>query len=251
MATPRWVKAIKDALAVPENKGKIVYQVASVDSHNIPHVRTQVHRGFLIPKRAPQVPLLVSSSDVRAPKVVQMLSNTTVELCWWMEGSSDQFRIQAKAHVVTPPDHALRGVSSQLPSVRALDEGGEEREDNETLLEKGGKYDWEKKRRETFEAMKPPMKASWCVPHAPGSRMASYDTPTREQWPTEVPDFADLKTDQDKKNYEFALSNFAMVVFEPTRVDWVQLGESPNRRTLFTRTDFAGGMEWEEQILVP
>ncbi|EKM61832.1 uncharacterized protein PHACADRAFT_248698 [Phanerochaete carnosa HHB-10118-sp] len=228
-----------------------VYQVATVDSHNIPHVRTQVHRSFLIPKSTPQLPLLVTSSDVRAPKIVQMLSNATVELCWWMEGSNDQFRIQAKAFVVSPPDHALRSVSPQLFAAQALDEAGEEREDGENMRAPDGKYDWERKRREVFEAMKPQMKASWCAPLTPGSPMASYDVPTKEHWPTEVPNFEDLKTHEDRKNYGLTLSNFAMIVFEPARVDWVQLGESPNRRTLFTRKDFADGFEWEEQIVVP
>lgn len=228
-----------------------VYQVATVDSHNIPHVRTQVHRGFLIPRSTPQLPLFVTSSDVRSPKVVQMLSNSTVEVCWWMEGSNDQFRIQAKAFVVPSPDHALRDVAPQLFATRALDEAGEEREDGESLKRTDGKYDWEKKRREMFEAMKPPMKASWCAPLAPGSPIASYDVPTKEKWPTEVPNLKDLKTEEDKKNYEFALSNFAMVIFEPARIDWIQLGESPNRRTLFVRKDFADGFEWEEQILAP
>ena len=212
-----------------------------------------MHRGFLIPKGAPHLPLLVTSSDVRAPKIVQMLSNATVELCWWMEGSSDQFRIQAKAHVVPPPDHPLRNVAThaQLSTAKAFDEEVEEREDGETLKGADGKYDWEKKRREVFEAMKPQMKASWCAPVAPGSPIASYDVPTKEKWPTEVPNLEDLKTEEDKKNYETALSNFAMIIFEPSRIDWCQLGETPNRRTLFTRKDVLDGSKWEEQIVAP
>ena len=50
---------------------------------------------------------------------------------------------------------------------------------------------------------------------------------------------------------QIALGNFAMVIFEPTQVDWVQLGEHPNRRTLFTRKDEQGGTHWVEEILVP
>ncbi len=272
---PRWLTKIVEALAVPENKGKVgkctsaafpiehrthcsqylqtVYQVATFDSQNIPHVRTQVHRGFLIPKSAPSLPLLVTSSDVRSPKVTQILSNASVELCWWLEGSQDQFRISGKAKVIPSPDNALGNLSSDAFSLaaNALDESGEaDREDgndNRVL----GKYDWEKKRQEVFDAMKPAMKASWCAPKAPGSRMASYDVPVREGWPTEVPNKEDLKTEEERRNYEVALGNFAMVVVEPTRVDWVQLGERPNRRTLFTRKDEQGGSFWEEEILVP
>ena len=53
--------------------------------------------------------------------------------------------------------------------------------------------------------------------------------------------------DEDKKNAEFALGNFALMLFEPTRVDWVELGIQPNRRTVFTRE----GEGWVEQLVVP
>ena len=96
--------------------------------------------------------------------------------------------------------------------------------------------------------MKPAMKASWCAPVPPGSPISSYDEPSK--WPREVPNLKDLKTDADKKNYETALSNFAMVVFEPFTIDWVQLGEEPNRRTVFIRKDDAEA-QWEEQIVAP
>ncbi|KIP03846.1 hypothetical protein PHLGIDRAFT_129913 [Phlebiopsis gigantea 11061_1 CR5-6] len=251
MSVPRWLKAIKDALAVPDNKGKVVYQVATVDSQNVPHARTQVNRGFIIPKSSPHLPLLVSSSDVRAPKVVQMLSNSAVELCWWMEGSQDQFRLLAKANIIPPPDSRLKTITSSLQgfSITALDEAGEESEDEGDRLGTDGKYDWEKKRREVFEGMKPAMRASWCAPVAPGSPISSYDEPSK--WPREVPNLEDLKTDEDRKNYETALSNFAMVVFEPFKIDWVQLGEQPNRRTEFIRKGSADVVHWEEQIVAP
>ena len=196
--------------------------------------------------------MLITSSDVRAPKVVQMLSNSSVELAWWMEGSQDQFRISGTAHVIPPPDHALHGVvdASRSLVIAALNEGGEtERKDGGDGRDSQGKYDWESKRKEVFEAMKPAMKASWCVPVAPGSHIPSYDEP--KKWPSEVPNFDDLKTDEDKKNYQTALSNFAMVVVEPTQIDWVQLGEKPNRRTLFMRKDEQEGSHWVEEILVP
>ena len=97
--------------------------------------------------------------------------------------------------------------------------------------------------------MKPAMKASWCAPVAPGSAIPSYDEPSK--WPREVPNFEDLKSEEDKKNYETALGNFAMVVLEPRKVDWVQLGERPNRRTIFTSEGFGHEVNWLEQISAP
>jgi pyridoxamine 5'-phosphate oxidase len=222
-----------------------------VDSHHIPHVRSQIHRGFIFPKSAPNLPLLVTSSDVRAPKVTQMFSNTSVEICWWMEGSQDQFRISGKATVVPPPDNALHNLmpSSNSLALSELNSSGEAERDDGSECRLLGKYDWEKKRKEVFEGMKPAMKASWLTPKAPGSQMSSYDEPNT--WRTEIPSFNELKTEEEKANYAFALDNFAMIVIEPLKIDWVQLGEHPNRRTLFTRKDESGGSIWVEDILVP
>ncbi|KAI0694427.1 hypothetical protein BC835DRAFT_1406441 [Cytidiella melzeri] len=249
---PRWLSKIIEALAVPENSGKVVYQVATVDSDGKPHVRSQVHRSFMIPKSSPNLPLLVTSSDIRTQKIAQMFSTSSVEICWWLEGSQDQFRISGISKVITPPEFAFRNTipaaEGSLAMAAVADSGEAEREDGESNLS-GGKFDWDKKRREVFEAMKPAMKATWCAPKAPGSTMSSYDE--ANTWRTKVPYFKELKTEEDKKKYEYALSNFAMVVVEPLEVDWVQLGEHPNRRTLFTRKDEAGGSVWVEDILVP
>lgn len=237
-----------------------MYQVATVDASGVPHVRSQVHRSFLIPKSSPQTPLLVTSSDGRAQKVTQMKLNWTVELAWWMEGSQDQFRILARAKVVPSPSsvpaisepHGAMQIADT--GVRALDVAGEERDRDEggDLRGSDGKYDWEKKRQEVFEGMKPAMKASWCSPVPPGSALPSYDEPTKAGWPQEVPNKDELETDEDKRNYATALDNFVMIVFEPVRVDWVQLGERPNRRTLFTRREKTdGSIEWDEEIQAP
>lgn len=197
---------------------------------------------------------MITSSDVRAPKVVQLLSNTAVELAWWMEGSQDQFRISGKARVVAPPDHSLSTVSgSETHSavIAALNQGGEaEREDGSDGLDATSRsFDWEKKRREVFDDMKPGMKGTWVAPKAPGSPMASYDEPN--SWRCTIPKWEEIKTDEERKNYQIALGNFAMILIEPLQVDWVQLGEHPNRRTLFTRKDEQGGSSWLEAIVVP
>ena len=56
--------------------------------------------------------------------------------------------------------------------------------------------------------------------------------------------------EEDKKKWHEALANFAMVLIEPMQIDWVQLGEKPNRRTLFTRTGDEE-YQWKEEILAP
>ena len=199
-----------------------------------------------MPKNAPFAPLLITSTDVRSPKVTQMLSNPTVEIAWWMEGTMDQFRLTGRAFVVTAPDHSLHSVASdQLArgsGLALLAENGAEDD------ESGGKFDWEKKRQEVYDDMRPAMKATWARPVAPGAIIESYDVP--KQWPRDVPSRSEIKTDEDKQKWEAALANFAMVLVEPTRADWVQLGEKPNQRTFFTRTDDAVH-EWIEEISAP
>ena len=87
------------------------------------------------------------------------------------------------------------------------------------------------------------MRASWCEPFPPGTALGSYEE--QKGWPRKVP--VEPSTDEDRKNLEFALGNFALMLFEPVRVDWCALGIQPNRRIVFTRE----GEEWVEQLVVP
>ncbi|KAH9885393.1 hypothetical protein C8Q73DRAFT_749191 [Cubamyces lactineus] len=232
-SAPRWVEAINKALSHPDNKGKIIYQVTTVDASNAPHARSQVHRAFMNPEGRPDLPLLVTSTDVRTPKVTQLRDNQRVELAWWMEGSQDQFRLSGFAHI--HPSPAAPGDASQPTLIPA--EAAALRALATTA------FDWEAKRLEVFNKMSPGMRASWCVPRAPGSKLDSYEE--QKKWPREVP--LEPQNEEDEKNLEMAKSNFALMLIEPVAVDWVELGIQPNRRTVFTRE----GEKWTEQLAVP
>ncbi|KAI0763994.1 pyridoxamine 5'-phosphate oxidase-domain-containing protein [Trametes elegans] len=232
-STPRWLEAINKALSHPDNKGKIIYQVASIDARNKPRVRSQVHRGFFTPDDRPDLPLLVTSTDARSAKVAQLLSNQHVELAWWMEGSQEQFRLSGYAHIrpsPTAPGDESRPtpIPADAAALKALEAQG---------------FDWETKRRALFAGMSPGMRASWCVPRAPGSALASAEE--QEAWPRAVP--PEPSSEEDARNYEAALSNFALMLVEPVEVDWVELGVKPQRRTFFKRE----GEKWVEQPVVP
>ena len=90
------------------------------------------------------------------------------------------------------------------------------------------------------------MRATWARPVAPGSVLESYDVPN--QWSREVPATTEANSEEEKKQVQDALHNFAVVLVEPFKVDWVQLGEKPNRRTVFTRNDED---KWDEEIAAP
>lgn len=60
-----------------------------------PAVRTVVVRGFLDDGR------LMISSDMRSEKVQDLKQHPSCELCWYFTESREQFRLHARAHVVS------------------------------------------------------------------------------------------------------------------------------------------------------
>lgn len=214
----------------------LVIQIATIDpaTHG-PRVRSHIFRTFIQSKITPALLLLVSSADVRTPKVTQISANPDIELTWWIDGTQEQFRIIGKANIYS---------SEKNPRLRKLFEDDTDgRQGIFEALKKEG-FDWEAKRREVFGQMSAHMKASWCRP-VPGSRLEGGEEEAR-RWPERV----EFKEGDEviKKNWEMALSNFALVVIDPSVVDFVELGVVPNRRTEFRRT--VDG-QWEETALVP
>ena len=113
-----------------------------------------------------------------------------------------------------------------------------------TALKKEG-IDWEAKRIQIFDSMSGHMKASWCRP-PPGSRLeGGYEEANK--WPQKLPNLGNAESEEDKRNLEIALGNFALVVIDPSEVDFVELGVVPNQRTKFTKH----GENWAEEIVVP
>ncbi|PCH34385.1 hypothetical protein WOLCODRAFT_135682 [Wolfiporia cocos MD-104 SS10] len=230
-SVPRWIDSVVKALGLPENKGQNVFQMATVDASGKPKVRTLVHRELFQPSGRPNLPVILTTTDVRSPKVQELRANPYAELCWWMEGSKDQFRISGPVRVIPSPHADRTAWVKGEPSV-AFD-----------VVEEQG-FDWEKKRSEVFDNMSAHMKASWCRP-PPGSVLQSYQE--AKKWTGKVPKLGEAESEDDRRNQEQALQNFALVLIEAVEVDWVQLGEQPNRRTRFLRV----GEEWTEEISVP
>jgi hypothetical protein len=182
-------------------------------------------------------PLLISTTDIRTPKVTQLLSSPYIELAWWIDGSANsdstkqQFRISGIVSLVPSPH-------SEEVAAKLVLEGNESREW------------WESKRVESFKSMSAPMKASWAKP-TPGSPLSLHGGPNApNSWPTkiEAPSEEDGEGEREKKQevWDRALRNFALVVVEALEVDFVDLGVVPNRRWRFWR----GGNGWEEEEVV-
>ena len=96
------------------------------------------------------------------------------------------------------------------------------------------------------------MKASWCRP-TPGSVLKGGEEEAAK-WPDRVdePDPNSEHYEKQKRDWDLALSNFAVVVIEPYEVDFVDLKALPNRRWLFNKKKLDGnGWVWGETELVP
>ncbi|KAJ6489641.1 pyridoxamine 5'-phosphate oxidase-domain-containing protein [Mycena vitilis] len=227
MTTPRWKAALEKALAT--HRKSTVIQLASIDPATpIPHVRSLIFRGFVSPTDDPSDPLLLATTDIRTPKTAQLIANPHVQIVWWIDGSQEQYRIAAKAHIVPAPGHTLH--KHFVHTVGALS-GGQN-------------FDWEAKRLAVFKGMSPVMKASWCRP-VPGSRLEGGEEEAKK-WPRELEE-PKPGDEEGKRLWEMSLSNFTLVVIEPQDIDYVELAPIPNRRTRFWRT---GGV-WNEEALVP
>ncbi|KAF9055180.1 hypothetical protein BDZ89DRAFT_1124959 [Hymenopellis radicata] len=240
MTAPRWQRCIATALA--EHEKATILQFASIDPTTpIPHVRSLVFRGFTHPSNDPNLPLLIMTTDSRTPKTSQIISNPHVQLAWWIEGTKEQFRIGGLASVIPAPTNGL--YKHFLHSTKsALENSGI------CSLNKEG-FDWEKKRNEVFRGMSPVMKASWVRP-VPGTPLVGGEEEANK-WPVKLkePDQNGIfDSEESKRLWELALSNFALVVVDPIDVDYVELAPIPNRRARFWK-DESG--QWQEEALVP
>ena len=210
-----------------------VFQLATIDEAGKPHVRSLIHRAFLVPPSCPALPLLVTSTDIRTPKIQQITHADTVELAWWINATSDQFRISGPARIFAASEHTSSPPMRDTPDCAGF-----------KALEASG-IDWETKRRELFSALSEEMRATWCRP-TPGTPLkAGYEE--MDDWPAKVPKPSDAKTEKEEELAELALSNYAIIVIEPLNVDWLQMAIKPNRRTFFTREE----VHWKEEVVVP
>ncbi|KII94235.1 hypothetical protein PLICRDRAFT_99881 [Plicaturopsis crispa FD-325 SS-3] len=220
-SVPRWKTALSKSLA--DNPSSNLIQLATLDAQSSIHVRTHVLRSFL-PSKSPANPLLITSTDIRTPKCAHIVAHPHVEFAWWIAPTAEQFRIAGRATLIPAPAHPYA---------------------NRDAYPEPDGFEWEAKRRETFNAMGGHMRASWARP-VPGSPLSAATDP--HTWPTTLPELGDPgASEQERRDTEVAFENFALVVIEPQEVDYAELGEVPNRRTRFVKK----GEEWDEEALVP
>jgi len=293
---PRWKKLISDSINahIKDEKSILYFALSTItpagsassssssSSHATPHVRYVVHRGFLNENRSSETPTgtapaqqgftpgtsLITTSDVRAPKVTQLVqSGGWAELAWWHDTAQLQFRISGQIHVLPQPNHEL---ADKFPRERLAParQAGNRSSDA---------FDWEAERLRIFAKMSPNLLASFSRPvpgseHPNATKLPSEDDGPGEDgkgvkddlqspWPQELPQPEKLDggeaefSEEQKQTYETSKSNFALLVLEPHRVDVVDLAR--DKRSLFERVTSSSSansgakQEWKETRLVP
>ena len=204
-------------------------QLATIDE-GVPQVRSCVIRELISPDGNEHLPILLTTTDIRTPKVEQILANDTVQINWWIESSMDQFRLTGRVTIVPEPGNGVFHSGGNVAFERLSAAG----------------FDWEAKRVQIFDSLSGRMRACWCRP-TPGSPMeGGYEE--AKKWPATIPTTTGAKNEGEKKLVEQALTKFALVLIEPTYVDWVQFGVVPDKRTFFYRGE---DETWTETIVVP
>lgn len=217
-----------------------VIQLASVgQDSSLPLVRSLIFRSFIFPFSNPAYsPILVAATDIRSPETIQLISNMRVQLLWWIEGAQEQFRLSGVACLVPAPSNQMyqhfKCVVETAPSASTL------------AMLVNERFDWEKKRKDTFGGLGSDWQAAWCRP-APGSRLV--DDKQAKKWPKSLKEPAEGdKRSATRKLWSTALDNFALVLIEPNEVDYLQLGVVPNKRTRYWREPDSS---WQSESLVP
>ncbi|KDQ62920.1 hypothetical protein JAAARDRAFT_188560 [Jaapia argillacea MUCL 33604] len=225
-----WLSAVHKAVAELGDEAR-AFALATVDTNGMPHVRTYMYRSTLASKPFPQIPILISSTDIRAAKVDQMVDNPSnptgeVEMCFWIASTMEQIRIRGHAFVLPALSHPL-SKKFHLERFPGL----------EGLVKVDG-IDLESVRRNTFENMPPDLKVSWCGP-TPGSVLpGGYRASTGG--PETLPKFSEAT--EERQNWEDAFGKFALIGIEPFEVDYVEMKVTPNRRRRFLLEED----EWKE-----
>lgn len=96
---------------------------------------------------------------------------------------------------------------------------------------------------DAFDGISGYLRATFARP-TPGTLMDSYEEANK--WPETAPTRGEAEG-AEQKVVDEALVNFALVVLDPSEVDFLELDPIPNRRTKWIKK----GDGWDEQIVVP
>ncbi|GAA6038899.1 hypothetical protein JCM8097_000563 [Rhodosporidiobolus ruineniae] len=272
---PTWANTLRNLVTEGLKKGdkdSVLYTLATYDKSPAgavqPRVRYLVHRGFANERRQEGdlssnlikdddgneyvSDKLVATTDARSPKARQLASSPSVELAWWLTATQHQFRIQGSAYILPSP--SFSHTSTATPSASSARDADPVASSAfsfpfpEAKLAPYDGFSWEQERQRQFRKLSPELRASFYRP-VPGTTIAEWGG-KMEDLPQELPESVEkAEGEEQKKQVEQALKNMALVVIDPTEIDFVDLGSTPNTRTHWTLGE--DGSNWKEEPLVP
>ena len=200
--------------------------ILSSSSGIFPRSRSVIHRGVVSLSSSRR--LLLTTTDIRTPTAHQLHANPNSEAAFWFAEPKVQFRIVASTYLLPESSHPWHAA---FPANELTETGNTQ-------------IDWDQERLITFDSISGHLRATFARP-VPGTPMTNYEE--GKAWPTTVDTRGEEKDEQGKRVVDEALTNFALVVLDPSEVECLELDPIPNRRTKWTKK----ADQWEAQVLVP
>lgn len=203
MIYPIWRQDLVRSLHIHRSKPEAKYmQVASVALDGKPKIRTMVFRGFQDASNS-----LIAVTDVRSEKVSEWKALPFTELHWYFAKSREQYRISCELTFTYQNGEKVESFGSS-----AIDS---------SVQAKTYKQQW--------HALSEGARAGFfCL--APKSEIHTAPDEQLIQHPNYEAGDKSLAINKDKK--AGISQHFAVVVFKPTSVDYLDLKTKPHTRTL-------------------
>jgi pyridoxamine 5'-phosphate oxidase len=102
-------------IAEPENNNTHVSRYPTGNNgQDYSRVRSCIIRELISPAGSYHLPIVLTTTDIRTPKVGQILANDTVQINWWIAPSMHQFRLTCNVTLVSEPVNGVFGSGGNL-----------------------------------------------------------------------------------------------------------------------------------------
>ncbi|ORX58193.1 hypothetical protein DM01DRAFT_1333858 [Hesseltinella vesiculosa] len=144
-----------------------------------PSVRTVVCRGFAGQHHREDLGwmsnVLLVTTAKNSLKVSRIQEWNKYEICWYMFGTQEQFRLTGHVHVFPPPAHTTPHDLPEVTRVRTVAPDQVDLVANKSFLLRQSSqpaFDWEAERRRQFALLDDVLRASFCDSLPASSRLA-------------------------------------------------------------------------------
>ncbi|WP_371192994.1 pyridoxamine 5'-phosphate oxidase family protein [Glaciecola sp. SC05] len=203
MIYPVWRQDLVRSLHIHRSKAEAKYiQVASVALDGKPKLRTMVFRGFHDASNS-----LLAVTDIRSEKVSEWQAHPFTELHWYFAKSREQYRISCELTLIFQTDGKIESFGSTTGDT--------------SVQAKTYKQQW--------HALSDGARAGFFCP-APKSEI--YSAPDEQLIQHSDYEAGDKSLAMNENQKAGISQHFAVVVFNPISVDYLDLKTKPHTRTL-------------------